>query len=232
MIYLRDRGIYAPPQIGPLGLWLRARHGLTFNGSTISAWQDYSPYARSVVQGTAGSQPSYDATGLNGGPAVIFNATKRLVATFTAQGQPYTIYSVVYTTADGTTNQYICDGQAGNSAVLQRGSALTTSRLTVYGGVTLSSAQASVQAAARMLTPTIVGGVFNSTSGVNIVNGVEVAGNVGTAIINNSLSIGSNAGGTGGLIGGMGEFIVFLAALDATARGRLDKYLRREHLIS
>jgi hypothetical protein len=54
--------------------------GITLNGSTVSAWADQSGNGKHYSQGTPGSQPTYNATGLNGRPTLLFDGTNDSLA--------------------------------------------------------------------------------------------------------------------------------------------------------
>ncbi len=60
-----------------LQIWIKADAGTstTTQGVGLSSWTDYSPVARAITQGTAGQQPSYNATSglINYNPTVNFD---------------------------------------------------------------------------------------------------------------------------------------------------------------
>jgi hypothetical protein len=64
---------WTPADLTGLALWLDADDSstITLNGSTVSQWDDKSGNDRHATQATAVSQPAYNATGLNGKPALI-----------------------------------------------------------------------------------------------------------------------------------------------------------------
>jgi hypothetical protein len=66
---------WTPAQLPALALWLDAADTstITLNGSNVSQWNDKSGNGRHVLQATASQQPSYNATGLNGKPTVVFD---------------------------------------------------------------------------------------------------------------------------------------------------------------
>ena len=66
-------GAWTPAALGSnLELWLDANDSstITLNGSHVSQWNDKSGKARHLSQDTVSSQPQYEATGLNGKPAL------------------------------------------------------------------------------------------------------------------------------------------------------------------
>ena len=63
---------WTPAQIPGLALWLDAADAstITLNGSDVSQWNDKSGNAYHLTQPTAALQPRYEATGMNGKPAL------------------------------------------------------------------------------------------------------------------------------------------------------------------
>lgn len=73
--------LWRPDELGAsLALWLDAEDmdSITLNGSTVSQWNDKSVNAYHLTQPTAANQPLYDATLLNGKPALNFNLNRGL----------------------------------------------------------------------------------------------------------------------------------------------------------
>ena len=66
---------WTPAQLSSLALWLDADDAstITLNGSTVSQWDDKSGNDRHATQSVSASQPTYDATGFNGKPAVTWS---------------------------------------------------------------------------------------------------------------------------------------------------------------
>ncbi len=54
-------------------LWLKADAGVVTSGVAVTSWQDQSGQGNHATQGTAGNQPTYVASGLNGEPVVRFD---------------------------------------------------------------------------------------------------------------------------------------------------------------
>ncbi|MFM6187855.1 MAG: hypothetical protein ACKPEQ_31335, partial [Dolichospermum sp.] len=71
----RGGAAWTPAQI-PTALWLDAADAstITLNGSTVSQWNDKSGNGRNATQATASLQPAYNATGINGKPALVADA--------------------------------------------------------------------------------------------------------------------------------------------------------------
>src|SRR5580692_7077998 len=62
-----DAGQVNPASLGNLVLWLDSNSGVTQSGGTVSAWADQSGQGNGVSQSTAGSQPTYHASGAGSG---------------------------------------------------------------------------------------------------------------------------------------------------------------------
>lgn len=68
--------LWRPDELGAsLSLWLDAEDtaSITLNGSTVSQWNDKSGNGVDVLQASAASQPTYQATGLNSMPTLRFD---------------------------------------------------------------------------------------------------------------------------------------------------------------
>lgn len=69
---------WTPAALGSaLALWLDADDAstLTLNGSTVAQWNDKSGNGRHVAQATGSNQPTYNLTGFNSNPAVVFDGS-------------------------------------------------------------------------------------------------------------------------------------------------------------
>lgn len=69
---------WTPAALGSdLALWLDAADAgrITLNGSTVSQWNDKSGNNRHVSQPTATNQPTYNLTGFNSRPALVFDGS-------------------------------------------------------------------------------------------------------------------------------------------------------------
>ena len=74
LVVLGRKQLWTPAALGSsLALWLDADDfsTITLNGSNVAQWSDKSGNGRHATQATAASQPAYNATGLNGKPALI-----------------------------------------------------------------------------------------------------------------------------------------------------------------
>ena len=61
---------WTPKAYGAI-LWLYADKGVTLNSTTVSAWGDLSGAGHNATQGVAGSQPTFEAAGLNGRASIL-----------------------------------------------------------------------------------------------------------------------------------------------------------------
>ena len=83
---------WTPAELGAsLALWLDADDAstITLNGSTVSQWDDKSGNGRNATQAVAANQPTYNLTGFNGKPAVVWpnvsSAVRMDIQPFAAQ---------------------------------------------------------------------------------------------------------------------------------------------------
>ena len=66
------RSSFAPTDIPDYRAWYTAKRGLSLTGTSVTQWDDQSGRDIHLLQGSAGNQPTYDATGLNSRPTVTF----------------------------------------------------------------------------------------------------------------------------------------------------------------
>ena len=105
-------GGFSPAQLPNLAIWLDASNygSLTFNGGDISQWNDLSANGNHIAQGTASAQPTYEAAGINGKPALDFDNTDFLTIAdnATLSGSQHFIVAVVKRVTDTGAAQNIC----------------------------------------------------------------------------------------------------------------------------
>jgi hypothetical protein len=83
---LRPRATgFNPKSIAGLAIWadISKTSSLTFNGSTVSQVNDLSGNGFHFTQSTANNQPTYQATGANGRPTLLFDGTDLMVSSAT-----------------------------------------------------------------------------------------------------------------------------------------------------
>jgi hypothetical protein len=78
--FLWNETVWNPSMIST-ALWLDAADvaTVTLNGSTVSQWNDKSGNSRHVSQATAGQQPTWNATGLNSKPTLVFDGSNDIL---------------------------------------------------------------------------------------------------------------------------------------------------------
>ena len=172
------------------------------NGAFVSSWRDAGTAAADAVQGTAGSQPIYNAAlaALNNRPAVQFNASHFLQCTTAGTfAQPNHVYAVA-TTGSGSNCTLIDSMGTGRQQVRTR----TSNILGMFAGVqyTFSNSIAGVIHMACL---------FNGAASEMRCNGfINIVGlNAGTDALDD-LRIGNDITGTVALTGN----IAFLAVKD------------------
>ena len=73
---------WTPADLGAsLALWLDADDAgtITLNGSTVSQWNDKSGNGRNISQAAASQQPTWNATGLNSKPTLVFDGSNDML---------------------------------------------------------------------------------------------------------------------------------------------------------
>jgi len=134
---LRPRATgFNPKSISGLAAWYdaSASSSLTLNGSTVSQWSDLSGNGRNMTQATAASQPTYNASGLNGKGTLTTTGTQWMQASAfaTASGGKYTVFAVVK-----------FDAVSGQPYAFQRGTVNDAHSLLVSTGNTWAARRSS-----------------------------------------------------------------------------------------
>jgi len=96
-VYSSAVAAWTPAELGAdLALWLDADDAstITLNGSTVSQWSDKSGNGRNATQATAGNQPTYTASGLNGKPVITFPGSGQGFVLTNGVGLPRDMFSV------------------------------------------------------------------------------------------------------------------------------------------
>jgi hypothetical protein len=84
---------FSPIDLSPL-FWMNASAGVTESGGAVSAWADQSGNSNDFSQSSGSLQPTYDATGLNGLPTIIFNNKELVSGVLSSQISNITVYCV------------------------------------------------------------------------------------------------------------------------------------------
>lgn len=96
-------------------LWFDAGVGVTLNGSTVSQWNDQSQNIRDATQATAGSQPAFVSSAVNGLPALLFDGSDDFL-TFNFDPNNLTHMSI-FLVANNTSSQIEGGTQAERAAI-------------------------------------------------------------------------------------------------------------------
>jgi hypothetical protein len=91
-------GTYFIPHLSPIEptplFWLDARVGITQSGGAVSKWADQSGNSNDFLQSSGSLQPTYDATGLNILPTLIFNNKELVSGVLSSPISNITVYCV------------------------------------------------------------------------------------------------------------------------------------------
>ena len=84
---------FSPIDLSPL-FWMDASAGVTESGGSVSAWADQSGNGNDFSQSSGSLQPTYDATGLNSLPTIIFNNKELVSGVLSSSISNVTVYCV------------------------------------------------------------------------------------------------------------------------------------------
>jgi hypothetical protein len=219
---------FSPKSIAGLAVWLDASVDSSVLRATgtddVEQWNDLSGNNRNAVQTTPGNRPTYTTT-LNGRKCISFgdaNQNVRLVlgdlsAVFPTFGEVFMTYA-----ADNDTTYSVyatrsnADVMVFNTTSHFYGTFLDTRvNTTSNGWPTNGSALLSIRASGTSIFVRRDRSQVFTSSAV-----VYAAGNDHT--------IGNRSGGGGGLLGRVGEVILFNQDIGTTQRSRVEDYLRNK----
>jgi len=186
----------------------------------VSNWADQSGNGRDLIQATAASQPALGTDAL-GRPIITFDGVNDYLksAAFTLN-QPETIYFVGHQ-ASWTLSDYIYDGNATNTGVLQQGGA--TPRLRVYAGKIDTTLYTTANANLAVGANGVDVVVFNGASSSHQINKTAAqTGNAGAANMR-GFTLGSK-----GVAGNYSNIIVYEVIIYSAAHTAAE----RDHVIS
>ena len=228
---LRPRATgFNPKSISGLAAWYDASvaSSITLNGSTVSQWADLSGNDRHQVQATAASQPTYNATGLNGKGTLTTTGTQWMQASAFASSSAATIFLV-----------WKIDSVTGNPYVWQRGTVNDVHSMLMnpginqlqarraasnQGTVTIADlATPSIWRVATLVFSTTLSRVFNgNTQGTD--NTATVSAPVGNKVLTLfALDSATRAGQPG-----IAEFLYYSSQLDNTQQSSVRTYLGKK----
>lgn len=215
------------PVTAGLMAWYRADLGVTTVGGRVSQWKDSSGIAdanRNLVQGVAGSRPTFVASSANFNNQPVFTYASADPDSLISVGawsvaivQPCTIFSVHRVTSLATQVTYFDDQTVNGSFGL----------IQSFGGGFSARAPTNLGGFDNTLNEQVVWcTVYNGASSSVFKNQktANVTGNIG-ANGSTGLIVGLAAGGASGHAGDMAEVIVYSGALSVGDRSSLFDYL-------
>lgn len=220
---------FVPTDLSGLTVLLRADDitGVT-DGTGLQTWTDTSGGGRNATQATSTQRPIYrsTATGVvlpNSKPVLVFDGVDdRLTGTNgLTTATPYTAF-VVGASTDLTIDRAVLN--VGGKAMRH-----TPTRWDLnYEGVSGGSGTTTATAGYHVFTNSAPG----STTGVMLVDGVQVSTNVNAAPNGTSLTIGFSPGSNHAWQGPIAEVIVYDRALSTTERKQVEAYLGTKYGIT
>lgn len=227
---LRPRATgFNPKSISGLAAWYDASvaSSITLNGSTVSQWADLSGNGRNQSQATAASQPTYNATGLNGKGTLTTTGTQWMQASAfaTAAGGAYTVFSVLK-----------FDSPTGQPYAWQRGVVNGAHSLLVSTADTWAARRSSGNQGTRVSAIAqgqfyIVTTVFKSTLSRIYVGSTVGTDNTATVTApsgNQVLTLFALDSATRNGHPGFAEFLYYHAELDDTQQAAVRSYLSKK----
>lgn len=236
----RGRLQWTPRRLGSsLALWLRADMGITLNGSTVSAWADQSGNGRHATQGSAASQPTYQASsaGFAGQPSLAFSRAGTAdylssTAALLTGDASHALFLVVRPTslatsifgfgAIGTTNSGMSTSAIGHYDP-------TGSVKWWYGGANNLGPVSTNVGTIAQATSYVVGKVYDTANNATVgyVNGTLDASLVagGSYALSAGYVVGQYAAGLGTGNAEIAEMIILTSVPTAAERSALTRYL-------
>jgi hypothetical protein len=215
-----NESVWNPSMLAP-ALWLDAADAntITLNSGNVSQWNDKSGNNRHLTQASAGSQPLYISSGLNGQNIVRFEAGDAIsngAVNLPIGSSARTMY-VVYTprTTTGVPNEIFSQGVTGSSGKWFR----LQFRPSPPGDPYFAGFSTDLSDFASITLTTKIGGItFDSSTGTLYRNGTQIAQGALT------LNTDGNQIGTA-MIGDMAEAVFVSRSLATLDRQKLEGYL-------
>lgn len=242
---------YVPANESGCFLWLRADLGVSLaSGTSVSAWYNQGTAGGAFIQTTAGRQPTYTASGINGYPMLTWNhtndyGTSSSMRNFTMNIGPND-YTLIFacnpkkTDSSGTpaTNSGLWfidmfSGGAANTRLINYHSASSAVPKTAYFyGASGVVGSVTPTTGAQIVTFELISSPSNSSSiyrnGASVASGLAYAQqNLNASLANAGFGLGSTGGTgtpTGNFDGDIYEVIGFNRT-NTALRQRVEKYL-------
>ena len=207
-------GVISPDDLPNLAAWYQYGVGITVTGAGVSQWADQSGNARHLVQATDAARPA-----LQGDNSILFDGVDDTLKAVFTLNQPCTIY-LLFKQVSWTANEYIFDGNVGDSTILRQRFGGASPELAIYAG---SGVGNDANLAVDSYGVAIV--IFNGASSFLGIN--SNAGATLDAGTNNpgGFSLASNTFGQFSNIQ-VKEGIIYSAAHDAATRAQVVAYLQ------
>jgi len=228
---LRPRATgFNPKSISGLAAWYDASvaSSITFNGSTVSQWNDLSGNGQHQVQGSASLQPNYSATNANGKPALTTTGTQWMQASAFASSAAATVFMVwKISSASGTPFMWqrgvVNDVHSflmnpGTNQIQARRGSSNQGTLTVSDlGVT------DIWRVGTLVFSTTLSRIYNGNT-VGTDNTATVSAPVGNKVLTLfALDSGTRAGNPG-----FAEFLYYSSQLDDAQQAKVRTYLGKK----
>jgi hypothetical protein len=195
---------------------------VTADGDVIKGVTDKSGNGRHLSEAT--NAPTYRVNAAGGRSVSRYVATKYLRNLSFTLNQPFTAFIVGDVTVPAT-NQYFFDGEALNRALI---ASFSATAVRVYAGTILDQTIANN----AMLTPHVIGAVYNGASSRNVFDGTVVTGVAGVL---GSTGITLGVAGdlsTGPLTGDIAECLIYNTALSSADISEVARYLGAKYGIT
>lgn len=174
--------LWRPSNLGSqLATWFDAEDtaSITLNGATVSQWNDKSGNARHVAQATAANQPTYQASGIGGKPALSFDGADWL-----------------FNPTDSNIMQNVAGGSITvvanyTNIVTQRVAASVINNLNTSRAIVFLSSSGTLTAGGRRVdgdAASVAAAPTTYTYGTNVIQNVSMdfAGNLNSQFVNGS----------------------------------------------
>lgn len=208
--------------------WWDAADGatLTIVSGKISAWADKSGNGYTASQGTAGNRPAYDATGINGQPAILYTANPQTLtaSTLSAAANVSTHYAAVRIDSVAAYRPILYSDAAAGYALRFTS---TNGYLVLESAAAHTIGTATSSNLGTLPYVAVVGCVYDQPSGAFslYVNGTLTGSGTDTYGFAGSTGVEIGWDGGGSFNGEIGEIVRCDSTLGTTDRQKLEGYL-------